>query len=349
MNFLYVYILKPILFLFHPDRMHDLFVTVGEFCGRYSCVRNVLGFFYKYTKTDVSKIVDGIRYRTPVILSAGFDANGRLTQILSSLSFGGVEVGSVTALPCKGNPRPNMTRLIRNKSLVVYKGLKNHGVDALITRLKKIPHDPDFVVGISIARTNSNEACVDVDTSIADYVTSFQKLNEGSTGDYYTINISCPNTFDGETFTTPPLLARLLIALSAIPTNKPVYLKMPINHSWDEFKALLEIAKTHTFIRGVVIGNLNKNYSELDFPDDAPNEFRGGLSGKPCFERSNELIRKTRAEYKNRFTIIGCGGILTPEDAQEKIRAGADLIQIISGLVFGGPGLPKEICASLAQ
>lgn len=346
MNFLYTHLLKPILFLFHPDRMHDLFIQVGEFCGKYKILRNVLGFFYNYSSTDISTVVDGIRYRTPVILSAGFDANGRLTQILKYLSFGGVEVGSVTALPCEGNPRPNMTRLIRNKSIVVYKGLKNNGVDALITRLNKIPLDSEFVIGISIARTNSHEACVDVDTSIADYVTSFQKLNDAEIGDYYTINISCPNTFDGETFTTPILLSKLLTALSAVPTKRPVYIKMPINHSWDEFNALLEVADTYAFIRGVVIGNLNKNYNELDFPDDAPKEYRGGLSGKPCFARSNELIRKTRASYNNRFTIIGCGGIFTPQDAQEKILAGADLVQIISGLVFNGPGLPKEICST---
>jgi dihydroorotate dehydrogenase len=102
-------------------------------------------------------------------------------------------------------------------------------------------------------------------------------------------------------------------------------------------------------IDGVVIGNLNKKYEELDFPEEAPKKFRGGLSGKPCQKRSNELIRLTRRAYGQRFTIIGCGGILSVEDALEKLRAGADLLQLISGMIFEGPQLMKGIAAAYAD
>lgn len=348
MDFLYRHVLKPILFRIHPDRTHAIFVHVGEVAGRFALTRRVFAFFYRFQGADISKVVDGIPYRTPVLLSAGFDANGRLTQILSSLSFGGEEIGSTTALPCEGNPRPHMTRLIRNKSLVVYKGLRNDGVDALITRLQRTKRVPDFVLGISIARTNAACAATDVEAGIQDYVASFKKLNEAQVGDYYTINISCPNAFTGETFANPEHLAKLLPCLREIPCEKPVYLKMPINIPWEQFVELLDIADANK-IHGVVIGNLNKKYSDLAHPEDAPKEFRGGLSGKPCFTLSNELIQKTREKYGSRFTIIGVGGIFTPEDAMTKFSAGADLVMMITGMVFEGPGLMKKICIRYAR
>ena len=210
-------------------------------------------------------------------------------------------------------------------------------------RLKRTPRVPDFVIGISIARTNIQEASTDVEAGIADYVDSFKTLNESGIGDYYTINISCPNSYTGETFTEPALLARLLPRLMAVSHTKPVYLKMPINVPWEQFSQLLDIADKNK-IEGIIIGNLNKNYGDLEYPQDAPKTFRGGLSGAPTFALSNELIKKTRVRYGKRFTIIGTGGIFTPDDALAKFDAGADLIQMVSGMVFEGPGLMRKIC-----
>ena len=122
---------------------------------------------------------------------------------------------------------------------------------------------------------------------------------------------------------------------------------MPINVPWEQFATLLDIADKND-IQGVIIGNLNKNYNDLDYPEDAPKEFRGGLSGAPCFKLSNELIQKTREKYGTRFTIIGTGGIFTPAQAMAKFTAGADLIQLVSGMIFEGPGLMKSICEQYA-
>ncbi|OGZ06721.1 MAG: hypothetical protein A3C13_03030 [Candidatus Lloydbacteria bacterium RIFCSPHIGHO2_02_FULL_50_11] len=349
MKVLYRSVLKPVLFrLTTPDTAHDIFVAVGEFAGKYAILRALVSFFYEYKGKNISKVVDGITYRTPILLSAGFDSNGRLTRILRSMSFGGEEIGSTTAKLCEGNPLPRMTRLVRNKSIVVYKGLRNDGVDALIRRLKQTPRIPEYVIGVSIARTNSKEVNKTIEAGIADYVETFKKLNEANIGDYYTINISCPNSFGGETFIDPTLFPRLMAELSKVKCTKPLYIKMPINIPWNDFKQLLETADTYG-VQGVIIGNLNKNYKDLDHPEDAPAQFRGGLSGKPCFTLSNELIKKTRAKYGKRLTIIGVGGILTPEDALEKFKAGADLIQMISGMIFGDPGMMKAICERYAE
>lgn len=155
-------------------------------------------------------------------------------------------------------------------------------------------------MALSIARTNEPEAATDVEAGIRDYVESFKKLTAVHIGDYYTINISCPNSYTGETFIEPALFARLIPRLQEIPHTQPVYIKMPINIPWEQFAALLDIADRNG-VQGVIIGNLNKKYDDLTYPEDAPTVFRGGLSGAPCFKLSNELIHKTRKKYDKRY------------------------------------------------
>jgi dihydroorotate dehydrogenase subfamily 2 len=343
---LYKHILKPILFRFDPEAVHDFFTSVGVWASGNAFTRGLVSLFYQYRGPDISKTVDGITYRTPFLLSAGFDYNGQLSNILSSIGLGGEEVGSVTARPCEGNPKPRLTRLPQSQSILVNKGLRNEGVEAIIIRLKQASAvrartGDRFVIGVSIARTN-DEASVPIQAGIEDYLYSFKRLNEENVGDYYTINISCPNSFGGEAFTSPELLTRLLATLKTVPCTKPVYIKMPINIPWEQFEALLKIIDAHG-LQGVVIGNLNKDYDSLDVRGEAPAVFRGGLSGKPCTHVSTDLIYKTREVYGRRFTIIGVGGVMSADTMKEKFDAGADLVQVITGLIFEGPGLVKRL------
>lgn len=338
----YLKLLKPILFRFNPEAVHNFFVWMGEFLGKSVFSRNVIAFFYKYKRQNISKVVDGIKYNTPFVLSAGFDYNARLINILPEISFGGVEVGSVTARPCLGNDKPRLIRLPKSKSILVRKGLRNEGVDAVIDRLKKYTIQKDFVVGISIAQTNDEKNC-SAETGLADYLYSFKRLNEENVGDYYTINISCPNAFGGETFTNPQLLNLLISKLSSVKCQKPIYVKMPINLEWPQFDALLKVLESFEIINGVVIGNLNKDYNSLDYRNEAPSEYKGGLSGKPCFELSNILIKNTREAYGKRFTIIGCGGVMSSEDMFKKFEAGSDLVALITGMIYNGPSFIKSL------
>lgn len=335
------------LFNFDPESVHDFFTSAGESLGSHGFTRGVVDAIYGYHGPDISKTVDGITYRTPFVLSAGFDYNGHLSRVLPHIGLGGEEIGSVTARPCEGNHKPRLVRLPQSRSILVNKGLKNDGVDAVIRRLKSVPRDPGFVLGVSIARTNCRETA-HADDGVADYVHSFKHLNEAGIGDYYTINISCPNAYGGETFAHPERLPELLSALRAVPCKRPVYVKMPINLPWAEFSTLLNIIDTYG-LQGVVIGNLNKDYGSLDVREEAPTQYRGGLSGKPCTHPSTELVRKTREMYGKRFTIIGCGGVMSPATAMEKFDAGADLVQLVSGLIFEGPGLVKRMCAAVAS
>lgn len=347
MKTLYKRVLKPILFKFDPELVHDVFVGAGETMGRFSLTRGLIGVFYRYDGPDISKTVDGIRYHTPVALAAGFDYNGRLTRILPSVGFGGDEIGSVTARHCEGNQPPRLRRCIKSGALVVSKGLKNDGVDAFIQKMKRTPREPGFVLGVSIARTNDNLA-VGLEEGIEDYATSLRKLVDANVGDFYTINISCPNVHGGESFAEPNALRQLLERLMAISHDKPVYAKMPINVTWPEFQEIADIVVEYG-LDGVVIGNLNKDYDSLRYRDEAPEGYAGGLSGAPCRDRSTELIRKTRERYGDDLTIIGCGGIMTAEDALEKFRAGADLLQLITGMIFEGPHLLKDIGNAYAR
>ena len=338
----YQKVLKPILFKFDPEDMHHLFIFLGEFFGKCWISRWLIGFFYRYKGKDISKKVDGITYKTPFILSAGFDCNGRLINILPEISFGGVEIGSVTARACRGNNKPRMIRLPKSQSILVNKGLRNDGVEAVIKRLKKFKPRHGFVVGVSIARTN-DEKSSSMEAGIGDYFYSFRRLNEENIGDYYALNISCPSSFTGETFTNPELLDSLLLKISSIKCDKPIYVKMPISLEWPKFDGLLKVMEKFEMIKGVIIGNINKDYNSLDFREEAPKEYKGGLSGKPCFKISNRLIKQTKEAYGKRFTVIGCGGIMSPEDIIEKFKAGSDLVALITGIIYNGPGFVKEI------
>ncbi|MDE1940529.1 MAG: quinone-dependent dihydroorotate dehydrogenase [Patescibacteria group bacterium] len=347
---LYKNILKPLMFRLDPEYVHDRMTRNGVMLGDHSVTRAAIEALYGYHGPDLSRTVDGIKYRTPFLLSAGFDYNGQLSRILPHIGLGGEEIGSVTARPCPGNPKPRLTRLPKNRSIIVNKGLRNEGVDKIIARLKSTPRESvagtGFVTGISIARTN-DALSVPIDKGIDDYCYSFERLNRADVGDYYTINISCPNAFGAEAFNDPKLLPQLLGALKAIPTKKPVYVKMPINIPWVQFESLLKTIDRFG-LDGVVIGNLNKDYDSLEIREEAPASYQGGLSGKPCAHPSTALIAKTRDLYGKRFTIIGAGGVMSAETALEKFEAGADLVQLITGMIYEGPGLIKKLCTAYA-
>lgn len=343
----YTHLLRPLFFQFDPELVHNQMVNLGEFMGKSPLGRGVIRAVYGHKDSRININIDGIAYHSPVLLAAGFDYNGRLTQILPSIGFGGEEIGSVTLRPSEGNPQPRLTRLPKNNSIIVNKGLRNHGVDALISLLQSRPQIPGFVRGVSVARSNVKET-TGTQAGIDDYVQCYQKLVNAGVGDYYTLNISCPNAFGGEAFSEPELLRQLLSAVNTVRSPKPLYLKMPINKLWPEFRELLAIADNFG-INGVIIGNLNKNYDDLAYRDEAPGEYRGGLSGKPCQKLSNELIRRTKETYGDRFIIFGCGGIMSAADANEKLDAGADLLQLITGMIYKGPGIIGEINKAYTQ
>jgi len=348
-GFFYKYFLKPFLFLFDPEDIHDLFLNVGKSLGKFSLLRWKTRVWFGFSNKSLEQNVAGIHFQNPVGLAAGFDKNAELLQILLSVGFGFAEVGSVTGEPCEGNPRPRLWRLKKSRGLVVYYGLKNNGCEEISARLRKIIgkiSGKKFQIpfGVSVAMTNRPEN-TDTDTAIADYAKSFGAFVD--IADYITVNISCPNTSGGMPFLEPENLDKLFSRLDTIQTTKPIFVKMSPDKSFAEVDAILEILKKHR-VSGIICSNLTKKpQNPLVFDKNVPKV--GGISGKPVQKLSDDLLAHIYKKEGKRFVLIGCGGIFSAEDAYKKIRAGASLVELITGMIFEGPQLISEINLGLTK
>lgn len=345
---LYKNVLKPFYFKLDPEFVHDRMIFAGRILGSNIITKSLVSILFNYENKMLEQEVCGIRFRNPVGLSAGFDKDANLVSILPSVGFGFMEVGSVTLNSYEGNPKPRLVRLKKSKGLIVNYGLKNIGVDKIISKLQNSKSkNRDFKIAISIAKTNSKET-VDPNLGVLDYYECQKMLLESNSGDFYVINISCPNAFGGEPFTTSERLNMLLEKLMSLDISKPIFVKMPINLLWEDFKKLLEVIVKYN-IQGVVIGNLTKVRDPNLIKDEILENTKGGISGKPTEDLCNNLISKTRKAYKDRLVIIGVGGIFSAQDAYEKIKRGASLVELITGMIFEGPQLIGEINKGLVE
>ena len=348
-SMLYKHIAKPVFFALPPDFAHartmDGLWGVGKIPGAATAVRKVS----IRRHTELESTWNDMHFTSPVGLSAGLDKNGRIVPMMQALGFGFSEVGSVTAEPCAGNEKPWFYRLPKTESLVVHVGLANIGVKKILARLernsKKV--QSEYPTILSIARTNSQTAS-GVEEGIADYVASAKAAKKSEAVQMIELNISCPNAYGGETYTTPELLEKLLAAVDAVKVGKPIFIKMPLDLSWARTKKLLEVAVRNT-VTGVTIANLTKRRDLVDFKESLPDEVLGGISGAPLRERSTELVAQTYKHFGNKLIIIGVGGILSAEDAYEKIKAGATYVGLVTGLIFNGPQFVEEVNRGLVR
>ncbi|TSC66194.1 MAG: putative Dihydroorotate dehydrogenase [Candidatus Doudnabacteria bacterium Gr01-1014_77] len=345
-EFFYKNVSKRLFFMFDPEYVHDRVTNIGVLMGKFSVGRVLTRVMFGYTNPALEQTVLGIRFKNPIGLAAGFDKNGRLTQVLPSVGFGFEEVGSVTGEPCSGNPGKRLWRLKNSQSLLVYYGLKNDGCEAISERLDKLKFE--FPIGISVAKTN-DENTVDELQGIADYVKAYMTFKNKNIGDYFTINISCPNVFGGEPFTDPEKLDRLLRAISEKDTqrDKPIFLKMPAELSFDVIDRIIEVSRKY-HISGFICTNLSKNRASEKIKDHSVPDV-GGMSGKVVSDLSDNLISYIYKKCGKEFVIIGCGGIFTAEDAYRKIKKGATLLQMITGMIFEGPQVISSINLGLVE
>ncbi|OGD60858.1 dihydroorotate dehydrogenase (quinone) [Candidatus Berkelbacteria bacterium RIFCSPLOWO2_01_FULL_50_28] len=344
--FSYHHILKPFFFLFDPESVHNRILTLGQSAGKFVFLRRVTRWAFFYAHPSLEQTICGINFTNPVGLAAGFDKEGILTDIMPEVGFGFMEIGSITGEPCPGNPRPRLWRLPKSKALVVYYGLKSSGAKAIARILSKKQFR--FPVGISVAKTNSPATCDDI-VGIADYVEAHRQTAE--IGAYTTINISCPNTFGGQPFNDAARLEKLIAAIKQVPCSKPIFVKLPPDLSFDVVDRIIEICLAYK-IDGVVCSNLTKDRNnpqvssklvEQNIPE------HGGISGKVIEDLSNELIAHVYKQVGKQLIIIGCGGVFSAEDAYKKIKLGASLIQLITGMVFEGPQLIGQINRGLVK
>ena len=337
----YKYVLKPLLFKIDPETVHVHMVKLGEIFAGKPGISNVTSWALNYSSPRLEQKFEGIHFKNPIGLSAGFDYNAQLTQSLAGLGFGFQSVGTITRYPSEGNATPRLGRLPESKSLMVNKGFRNPGVEAVVAKLAG-KHFP-IPVGLSVGRTNTDQVTT-VDEAINEIGQTFQLFEKAQLEhSYYELNISCPNLKGNITFYDPNGLDALLSHIKDLNLSRPVFIKMPIEKSNEQTQTMLEVASNYP-ITGVIIGNLQKNrHASALLPREVAHFPVGNFSGKATWQRSNELIALTFREFSHRFTIIGCGGVFSAQDAYVKIRLGASLIQLITGMIFEGPQLISQI------
>ena len=341
----YQYLLKPLLFQLNPKIAHEQIVNYGEIMGKYKVMDKIISPFTSSNRKVIQQTYYDIVFKSPIGLAAGYDYEGKLTQTLSMLGFGFQTIGTITNKPYQGNPGQMLGRLTKSESLMVNKGFKNPGASAIIKKLAPLKFPIPF--GISIGRTNSREQSV-ITECVDDIISSFQKFeNSNILHSYYELNISCPNLYGDVSFYPLKNLKELLTQVDKLNIKRPLFMKMPIEKSDKEILKMLELISKFK-IKGVIFGNLQKNRQDKSLNKDELKMFPiGSFSGKPTFNRSNELISLTYKYFSERFLIIGCGGVFNAADAYEKILRGSSLIQLITGLIFKGPQLVAQINSEL--
>ena len=342
----YKHVAKPLLFRQPPDDVHDHMVATGKFVQRLTPIRSTLHWAWAYRNPRLSQTVFGLQFANPIGLSAGLDKNFELAPLMRSVGFGFMEGGSITFEPCAGNPKPWFHRLPADGSLVVNAGLANQGAERIVARLQAQTVLPNFPLNISVAKTNSAQAC-STNAAIADYLGSLKLIQKSGVAQLVTLNISCPNTFGGQPFTTPERLEALLSATDTLNLTVPLIVKMPNHLEWPEFCQLAEVAADHQ-VAGLTISNLAYR-DQVKLSQPIPITIPGKLSGRPTLARSNQLIGHTKRHFGDRFVIIGVGGVFSAEDAYTKITLGANLVELITGLIFQGPQLIGQINADLIK
>lgn len=333
----YRWILKPIFFRIDPETIHDRMSAFLHFLGKFALTRKIAYVCWGFRDTALEQNILGIKFKNPVGLSAGFDKNAEMINIMPSLGFGFTEVGSITEKSYDGNKKPRLYRLPLYKTLRVNYGLKNLGAETVHRQLQDktwaIP------VGISIAKTNVPKTS-EVNTGIKDYFFTYKIFQD--TSNYFTINISCPNTCEEKPiFAEPENLDLLLIKIFSIPKTKPVFIKLSPDLPETQLNKILEICGKYP-VDGFICTNLTKVnlFNHAGY---------GGFSGKAVAELSNDTIRKVYKFFGGQKIIIGSGGIFSAADAYRKIKAGASLVQLITGMIYEGPQLISDINLELVK
>ena len=347
-------IFRPLIFLMEPENAHYTLKKVGVLMGSNPLTRLLTSLLFNYGHKSLNTNVDGIEYRNPIGLSAGFDKDGELTKVYPSMGFGLAELGSFTGEVCPGNPGRRLFRMVKSKAIVVWYGLNNQGAEKISSRLNGVNFGK-LRVGVNAAKSNVTPV-FELQESIRDYIKTLTLFKD--VGDYFTINISCPNTQDGEPFVDAANLDALLIAVNEkirTITGKPIYVKLAADLTLAEIDVIIDGCLKHK-MDGVVLTNLAKpDTNEEHFPEEYPSNIgllpkgKGAMSGLPLQRISTNVIRHVYRKTRGKLTIIGVGGIFSAKDAYEKITSGANLCHMITTMIFDGPQNISEINRGLVK
>jgi len=325
---------KKIAFLGDPEKVHDISLPILEFI-----YKSYLGKILQ--KKIISRRTKqlNIDFDNPLGLAAGFDKNADYLNFISNIGFGYVEVGTLTPKPQSGNPKPRIFRLIKDEAIINHLGFNNKGIDYAINKIKKF--NRNIPIGINIGKNANTE----IKNAFRDYEYCLRKSY--AVADYITLNISSPNTKDLRKLQSGQKINEFLHSIKVLHDNlkkvykkhTPLVIKVAPDISLEDISELTSLISSYD-IDGIICTNTTIDKSALD---SSYRNLQGGVSGKPLYEKSNNIIREVSRQVGEDKTVIGVGGVDSPETAAEKLSLGANLLQVYTGLVYKGPGLITNI------
>ena len=331
---MYKKIVSPFLFLFDPESIHNFTFTLLKLSFKFPLTKYIVSFLLSLENPKLEKQLFGLNFKNPIGVAAGLDKNAAHINEFSSFGFGFIEIGTITPEPQIGNPKKRLFRLEKDNAIINRMGFNNQGIEKILPRLKD---NFDVIIGGNIGKNKSTPNS----EAKSDYLKCFKKLYNYI--DYFVINISSPNTPGLRELQTPTFLKDLFKDLNLERSNrkkyKPILIKISpdlAKNKIDELLLIIESCK----IDVIVATNTTVNFPKLE--SKSKNE-SGGLSGAPLQEKSNQIISYISKKTKGKLPIIGVGGILSARDAIDKLKCGAHLVQLYTGIIYEGPVIAKKI------
>lgn len=336
---MYKLIIRPIFFLFDPEKIHYFTFSLVKFLSKIPFVSLIFRSLYQVNHKKLERNLFGLTFKNPVGLAAGFDKNAVLYNELADFGFGFIEIGTVTPEGQEGNPKKRLFRLKDDKGIINRMGFNNEGLQAAITQLKK--NKGKVIIGGNIGKNTATKP----ENYTADYTQCFEELHPYV--DYFVLNVSCPNVSSHAKLEDADYLKELITEVQKINNSKsvqkPILLKIAPDLNTNQLDEIIELVAV-TKIDGIIASNTSVDRTGLKASETRLKEIgNGGLSGQPIKEKSTKVIKYLADNSNKAFPIIGVGGIHSEKDALEKIDAGADLVQIYTGFIYEGPSLVKRI------
>ena len=343
---MYKQIVQPILFQLSPESAHSTTTTALQVLNKLPGTANLLNKLYGTEQFNLQKTVMGLQFKNPVGLAAGFDKNADYITEFSQLGFGCIEVGTVTPKPQPGNAKPRLFRLPKDKALINRMGFNNNGVEAMVAKLNQL-NQCDVIIGGNIGKNKTTPNA----EAVNDYLICFNALHEYV--DYFVVNVSSPNTPNLRDLQQKDELAKILTALqnqnAKLAKPKPILVKLSPDVNEEQLQDMVDVVQ-QTELSGVVATNTTISRKSLKTENQTIEQIgAGGLSGAPLRVKSTQTIQLLRNALGKEAIIIGVGGIASGEDALEKLKAGADLIQVYTGFIYEGPKLIQSICKKIQE
>ena len=342
---MYKLLVRPLLFSFDPEWVHYFTLNTLKLLNKIPFSSWLFRKIYSYQNSSLEKELFGIKFKNPVGLAAGFDKNGKYIKEMSNLGFGFIEIGTITPKPQPGNPKKRLFRVQNDLAIINRLGINNDGNILCAERLKK--NNSDVVIGGNIGKntTTSNE------NADKDYIQNFEILHQYV--DYFVLNVSCPNVSNFTKLQDVEFLKKLVPQLKKInstkPKKKPILIKISPDLNQDQLDETIDLIRSEN-LDGIIATNTTTSRNNLKTNKSKIEKIgNGGLSGEPLKNKSNEVIRYISKKTNGNLPIIGVGGIMNPKDALDKIKAGADLIQLYTGFIYEGPSIVKKINQYLSK